>query len=308
MPTSSASNPAPILHQPFVVGPGFSPIPAKIVTQIVSGKFVEFDELLSTNIVLTEPEPQLLFNGRLVLTSGPKKFKRRIEDIATWMEAFSTFMLVLSSYFPHHWKDLCQYQLLILQTHCQFASCVCLSYDRAFRQHAAATNLVDWSSINVQLFNFHTVGPSVHGGTTCPLAPWSLAVLALRESCLGRGTGDSAPHLVWLAGLSIVVPAVPGLTVPHPALVSRLTSPRLIPSGGHPPPSPGELIANREECDGCLVLGHASHLSFHCVLLPSVHDFSSFVRRTLPTGLCILSWQQTYLFQCAICFTLWQLR
>ena len=70
--TSSAANPAPILHQPFVVGPGFSPIPAKIVTQIVSGKFVEFDKLLSTNIVLTEPEPQLLFDGRLVLTSGPR--------------------------------------------------------------------------------------------------------------------------------------------------------------------------------------------------------------------------------------------
>ena len=36
-----------------------------------------------------------------------------------------------------------------------------VSYDRAFRQHAAATNLVDWSSINVQLFNFHAAGSSV---------------------------------------------------------------------------------------------------------------------------------------------------
>ena len=168
VPTSFAANPAPILHQPFVVGPGFSPIPEKIVTQIVSGKFVEFDELLSSNIVLTEPEPQLLFDGRLVLTSGPKKLKRRIEDIATWMEAFSTFMLVLSSYFPHRWKDLCQYQLLILQTHRQFASRVWLSYDRAFRQHAAATNLVDWSSINVQLFNFHAAGSSVRGRNDVP--------------------------------------------------------------------------------------------------------------------------------------------
>ena len=160
------------------------------------------------------------------------------------------------------------------------------------------------------MFSFSTSTrrvPRFVGGTTCPLAPWSLAVLALRELCVGRGTGDSAPHPVWLAGLPIVVPAIPGLTVPHPALVSHLTSPRPIPSGGCPPPSPCELIANREECDGCLVLGHASHLSFRCVLLPSVQDFSSFVRRTLPTGLCILSWQQTYLFQCVICFTFWQL-
>lgn len=98
LPSALAAIPAPTLHQPFVVGPGFSPVPAKLVTQIVSGKFVEFDELLSTNILLTEPEPQLLFDGRLVLTSGPKKPKRRIEDIATWMEAFLTFALILTSY------------------------------------------------------------------------------------------------------------------------------------------------------------------------------------------------------------------
>ena len=69
--TSSAANPVPILHQPFVGGPGFSPISAKIVPQIVSGKFLEFDEPLSTNIVLTEPEPQLLFDRRLVLIRAP---------------------------------------------------------------------------------------------------------------------------------------------------------------------------------------------------------------------------------------------
>ena len=99
---------------------------------------------------------------------GPKKFKHRFEDIATWMEAFSTFMLVPSSYFLHRWKDLCQYQLLILQTRRLFPSCVWLSYDRALRQHAAATNLVDWSSINVQLFNFHAAGPSVRGLSDVP--------------------------------------------------------------------------------------------------------------------------------------------
>ena len=86
----------------------------------------------------------------------------------SWMDAFSSFMLVLSLYFPPRWKDLCQYQLLILQTHRQFPSHVWLSYDRVFRQHAAATNLVDRSSINVQLFNFHVAGPSVRGLNDVP--------------------------------------------------------------------------------------------------------------------------------------------
>ena len=148
----------PILHQPFVVGPGFSPVPAKLVSQIVAGKFVELHDLLSVNLVLHEPEPQLLFDGRLVLTSTPKKSKRRVDNITSWLEAFSIYCLILSSHFPHRWRDLMQYPLLI---HRQFAGRVWLAYDRAFREHAAASNLTDWSTINVQLFNFHAAGASV---------------------------------------------------------------------------------------------------------------------------------------------------
>ena len=73
-------------------------------------------------IVLSEPEPQLLFDGRLVFTSTPKNAKRRIEDIATWMEAFSVYSLVLTSHFPHRWRDLSQYKLLILRTYQQFSN------------------------------------------------------------------------------------------------------------------------------------------------------------------------------------------
>jgi len=56
-----------------MVGPEFSPAPAKLVSQIVAGKFVELHELLPANIFMTEPEPQPLFNGRLGLTSSLKK-------------------------------------------------------------------------------------------------------------------------------------------------------------------------------------------------------------------------------------------
>jgi hypothetical protein len=29
------------------------------------------------------------------------------------------------------------------------------NYDHAFRRHAAARNLLDWSALNTELFNFH---------------------------------------------------------------------------------------------------------------------------------------------------------
>ena len=70
--------PQPTLHQPFIVGPGFSPVSGKLVGQTVTGKFVDLGDLLPTNNLSTEPEPepQILFDGRLVLTPAPKKSNR----------------------------------------------------------------------------------------------------------------------------------------------------------------------------------------------------------------------------------------
>jgi len=69
-----------------MVGPGYSPIPAKLVSQIIAGKFVELSDLLSMNVSQAEPEPQLLFDGRVVLTSAPKKPnpRSRISQLGWW--------------------------------------------------------------------------------------------------------------------------------------------------------------------------------------------------------------------------------
>ena len=81
----------------------------------------------------------------------------------TWSEAFTIFVFL--SYFPHRWKDLTSYKLLILRTYCQFSGRVWLAYDQAFRQHAVAMKLMDWSTMNGQLYNFHAAGASVHSGS-----------------------------------------------------------------------------------------------------------------------------------------------
>ena len=158
----------PLLQQPFVVGPGFSPVPAKTVNQIVSGRFVDLSDLLSVNIVHTEPESQVLLDGRLVFTPSTKRNRRHVEDISSWCEAFAIFTLIFTSYFPHRWKDLTCYKLLILRTYRQFSGRVWLAYDKAFREHAAAAGIVDWSSMNVQLYNLCAAGASVRGGLDSP--------------------------------------------------------------------------------------------------------------------------------------------
>ena len=110
-----------LLQQPFVVGPGFSPIPAKTVSQIVAGKYVDLGDLPSVNILQTKPESEAFLDVHLVFLPSTKKQRRRTEDIRTWSEAFTIFMLILTSYFPHCWKDLTSYKLLILCTYRQFS-------------------------------------------------------------------------------------------------------------------------------------------------------------------------------------------
>ena len=110
----------------------------------------------------SDPEPQLRLDGRLVLTTLPKKQRLRIDDIASWTEAFTIFSLVLTTFFPQRWKDLTVYKLLILRIYRHFNGRVWFAYDQAFREHVAATRLLDWSVMNAQLFNFHAAGASVH--------------------------------------------------------------------------------------------------------------------------------------------------
>ena len=77
----------------------------------------------------------------------------------TWSEAFTIFTLILTSYFLHRWKDLTSYKLLILRTYRQFSGRVWLAYDQAFRQHAAATKLVDWWTMKFNSKIFTLLGP-----------------------------------------------------------------------------------------------------------------------------------------------------
>lgn len=80
------------------MGPGFAPVPAKLVGQIVPRKFVELSDLLLANIAQSESEPKLVFDSRMILTSNPKRSRKKIDDIVTWMEAFSIVAIMLTSY------------------------------------------------------------------------------------------------------------------------------------------------------------------------------------------------------------------
>lgn len=174
-------------------------------------------------------------------------------------EAFSTFMLVLLFYFLHRWKDLSQYQWLILQTYRQFSSHMWLSYDWAFSQPTSSIGLVDWSEINLQLFSFHM---------TNSLPCWSSNVPLLLEpsssstSCIVRWSWDmgqcSAPSAAcWFAHRCTSCSAAHHASFCPGRMRQWSDKSKLIPSRGHHPLSQYDQVASCNKCDCSSVLGHA---------------------------------------------------
>ena len=157
--TSVFSSRPPTLGKAFLIGPGYSPIPYKLVAKITGGQFIELADHLSDNIKAQDVKPQAYLEGKLLVT-GTMKQAMEITDIVTWIEAFSIFCLVLCHLFPSCWTDLSQYKLLIIQTAKRFHYKSWLHYDIAFMKEAAASGSTDWSCMEADLCNFHTKSPS----------------------------------------------------------------------------------------------------------------------------------------------------
>ena len=71
VPSTSSLTLAPSVGKAFVVGPGYAPIPGKLVAKITSGAFVELADLLE-NIHAQEAEPHTYLNGKLLVVPAKK--------------------------------------------------------------------------------------------------------------------------------------------------------------------------------------------------------------------------------------------
>ena len=97
---------------------------------------------------------RLRFLGSRSTVFRPAKRRKEITVILTWMQAFSVYTLVLTTYWLARITDLLKYQLLIMRSAQQFAGSTWLSYFRAFRRQAAACHQTDSSYMNSELYYF----------------------------------------------------------------------------------------------------------------------------------------------------------
>ena len=130
---------------PVMIAEGLRPVSRKLVQKIQNWEFIDLEELLPnprSHLDIVLPQQQ---DGVLIIQSieNLKKRKRRITVYPQWVEAFAVYMAVIAQKYPQAIPDLMAYQVLIKEAS-TFGGARWLSYDREFRERAAAKKLKHW--------------------------------------------------------------------------------------------------------------------------------------------------------------------
>ena len=128
------------------------------MTQILAYQFTEMADLLPDN--LGNPTSGTLFPYRKLLDCAHDKHAvaktSDFHDILTWVECFNSYIAVITSFRPERARDLLAYMTLIIHIAKQFPGRCWYNYDRGFRLQATASNLINWTQINSDLYHCHT--------------------------------------------------------------------------------------------------------------------------------------------------------
>ena len=117
----------------FYNRPWILPHSTQVGNQNYNWSFVELADLLPDNLKANESETQTFLEGKLMVTPARKRIVE-IQDILTWVEAFTIYSIELCASQPARWADLSHYKLLIIQTAKKFPGKAWQLYDTAFRK------------------------------------------------------------------------------------------------------------------------------------------------------------------------------
>ena len=82
---------------PFSLGPGHKPIPAKLVSKILTRQFVELADLIPENLDVPEQIQHTITVSYLVPSSPARPKRKEVIDVVTWVECFVSFVSVVTT-------------------------------------------------------------------------------------------------------------------------------------------------------------------------------------------------------------------
>ena len=149
---SVTTPPLPALDDCVTIGAGLPPIPAKLVSRIEAGEYIDMTELLPDQLgtIRSPANDDSVRAGR--------QRRRALSGILEWVQCFATYMAVYCRNQPHRIQDLLGYQTLIIEASLEYQGDGWLGYDRRFRQRAAANPALVWANIDTTLWNLAFAG------------------------------------------------------------------------------------------------------------------------------------------------------
>ena len=129
----------------------YATLPKSVTDKVVTGQFVELHTLLpvqlandtSTNVLHVDRDNE---SGSLVLAQGGRS-TRKVEDMDTWLEAWSIFAAIFTAAHPSRAHELFAYQHTILKASRKFKFSAVSEYDRSFRAMLAADPSMKWDEV-----------------------------------------------------------------------------------------------------------------------------------------------------------------
>ena len=91
----------------FLLGEGLPPIPAKLVSKIQKGDFVDMAELLRDNIEADRRRSKE--SGASTSTGLQSQSRREVPDIVSWVQCFGTYTSIVVQAHPEKAQQLLAY-------------------------------------------------------------------------------------------------------------------------------------------------------------------------------------------------------
>ena len=131
-----------------ILGAGLPPVPAKLVSKIESGAFIEMADLLPEQLgtYYSDEEPKA------------RTKKPSVTNIMEWLQCFAVYVAVRCQKQPERIRDIMGYQALIIDAYMEYKGDCWMGYDRRFRQITASQPERSWASIDPTLWNLAFAG------------------------------------------------------------------------------------------------------------------------------------------------------
>ena len=131
------------------------PVDRHLEDKILRGEYVDLALLLLDNLYQSQtPELQLRLDDSALGSPVTMIRKRKpvIDTFQKWLEAFTTFMIVLVTAYPRRALELIKYQQIISRAVTKFKGMAWLSYDQQFCRRAAYDLTLNWDKVDLELW------------------------------------------------------------------------------------------------------------------------------------------------------------